>query len=32
MTWFTGLVLLAVGLWLYRKGVQWERRHGRNRH
>jgi hypothetical protein len=26
-----GIVLLVVGVWLYRMGVQYERRHGRKR-
>jgi len=27
----TGFVLLVAGIWLYRKGVEYDRRHGRKR-
>ena len=29
MSFVTGLILLLAGLWLYRMGVKYERRHGR---
>jgi hypothetical protein len=31
MSFIMGIVLLVVGAWLYRIGVQYERRHGRKR-
>ena len=31
MSVITGFVLLVAGIWLYRKGAEYERRHGRKR-